>query len=91
MLMLTQMDMVMNWDARNVDIFVNGSYRDSCNFFDEDISEVDQVLLYNLNSSTSYWSNLVICKDICYAFNGEMGTLLGTFWIILIFGGYLYF
>jgi hypothetical protein len=62
LLMLTQMDMLVNWATQTMDIFVNGSYRDTCNFFDSDVGEVDQALLYNLNSSISYWSNLVICK-----------------------------
>jgi hypothetical protein len=80
---LTQMDLLVNWEKRRIDIFVNRSYKDTCNFFDDNIQSVDQVLLYNLYNSTSYWRDLVICQEICYDFIWEKLFMVGGFWIFI--------
>jgi hypothetical protein len=85
---LTQIDLLPNWELHTIDIFVNSSYKDTCKFFDENISYVDQVLLYNLYNSTSYWKDLVICQEICYGFNWEN---IGIIWGVWILVFYFYF
>ena len=50
---------------------MNSKYKDKCKFFQNGISNVSEILLYNLYASVSYWSELVVCSEICYGFNWE--------------------
>jgi predicted nucleic acid-binding Zn ribbon protein len=79
---------------------VNSKYKDKCKFFQNGISNVSEILLYNLYASVSYWSELVVCSEICYGFNWErsnyvfmtlmMLVLFLTLWFVVIISAYYY-
>ena len=52
---LTQIDLKLNWTEKTIDIFVNNSFSDQCEFFTKDIENVNKLLIYNLYNSISYW------------------------------------
>lgn len=79
---------------------MNSKYKDKCKFFQNGISNVSEILLYNLYASVSYWSELVVCSEICYGFNWErsnyvfmtlmMLVLFLTLWFVVIISAYYY-
>ena len=56
----------MDWVGKTVQIYVNETYEGSANFYHPQITEVDQLLLYNLNVDTSsWWKDLSVCNYRC--------------------------
>lgn len=81
-----KMDILLDWSNYVVNVFVNGEWKGSANFFQKAIS-VNKLRLYNLYQSTSYWKNLVVCSEKCYSFSGEWilkTSLVSTFLLICL-------
>ena len=83
---LIKMDLILNWTTKVVDVFVQGNYMGNAKFFQE-AETVDRIRLYNLYQSTSYWSNLVVCKQNCYNFVyvNNLTYLIGLLVAIMLF------
>lgn len=81
---LTQIDLIMDWEAKIIEVFINNKFKDKCNFFQESVGPASKVLLYNLYPSVSYWSDIVICQQRCYDFNYECWSKLLPFLLIAI-------
>lgn len=71
-----KIDLKLNWSTEIIEIFVNNAYVGNSKFFTSGVTNADQILLYNLYQSTSYWKNLVICSPLCYDFNFSEHTKL---------------
>jgi hypothetical protein len=62
-----KMDLLIDWENKLVDVFVAGSWKGNTKFFQE-VNKVDQLKMYNLYQSTSYWKNIAVCNGVCYSF-----------------------
>ena len=79
-----KIDIKIDWASENIEVFANNVFAGTSGFLTPGVTSVDQIKLYNLYQSTSYWKNLVVCSDLCYSFNsGEKLQFLG-FLIVLI-------
>ena len=53
------MDIVLHWDQKKTEIFLNNSYKGTSDFYHNDIKNVKTLFLYNLReNSTSYWKDI---------------------------------
>jgi hypothetical protein len=58
-----KVDVKIDWKKKTLSLFINSTFKGFTDFYDADIQNVDQILLYNLNPNTvSYWKNLELCK-----------------------------
>jgi hypothetical protein len=78
----TKMDILLDWASSTVEVFVNGEWKGSATFFQKS-SSVNKIRLYNLYQSTSYWKNIVVCTENCYAFKSA-STLKSTIGVSLV-------
>jgi hypothetical protein len=56
----------LDWENRVVDIYINETFKGTANFYHEEVTTVDTVLIYNLNpETTSWWKNIEVCNKKC--------------------------
>ncbi|CAD8151828.1 unnamed protein product [Paramecium pentaurelia] len=82
----TQADILLNWDTQEVLVFMNESYMGSTSFYHQEVTKVNEVMLYNLKpNTTSWWKNIKICKERCDNFEfTQIVVICFTLFILLL-------
>ena len=67
------MDVLFDWDQKLVTIYLNGTNKGTANFYHNDVTSVDTVMMYNLNpGTTGYFSSIEVCQDKCTGKNKKL-------------------
>lgn len=63
-----KMDLLLDWRLRSIAVYCNNVSMGGVPFLSGTATNVTELRLYNLERSTSYFRNLVLCREVCYQF-----------------------